>query len=117
MMDDESGESMEMMEKVPLKKMGDAELESLKRDVSAHKNAITRQTWWELSTWGRRVWYTFYTSVGVKQTGGRNMADIQHIKCKKNERKTSPNRRNLALCKEIGGGKSNDNVRNFTACS
>jgi len=83
MMDDESGESMEMMEKVPLKKMGDAELESLKRDVSAHKNAITRQTWWELSTWGRRVWYTFYTSVGVKQTGGRNMADIQHIKCKK----------------------------------
>ena len=56
MMDDESGESMEMMEKVPLKKMGDAELESLKRDVSAHKNAITRQTWWELSTWGRRVW-------------------------------------------------------------
>jgi len=28
-MDDESGESMELMEKVPIKELGDAELESL----------------------------------------------------------------------------------------
>jgi len=28
MMDDESGESMEIMEEVPLKELGDAELES-----------------------------------------------------------------------------------------
>jgi len=30
-MDDESGESMEMMEEVPLKKLGEAELERLVR--------------------------------------------------------------------------------------
>ena len=34
-------------------------------------------------------------SVGQK-TGSRNMADIQNIKCK-NQRKTSPNRRNFAF--------------------
>ena len=34
-------------------------------------------------------------SVG-QTTGSRNMADIQNIKCK-NQRKTSPNRRNFAL--------------------
>jgi len=34
------------------------------------------------------------------------MADIQNIKCK-NQRKTSPNRRNFALQYEIGVGESN----------
>ena len=57
------------------------------RDISADKNAITRQ--WvvistsnlvRLSTWGStRV----VCSLGqyVKQTGSKNMADIQNIKC------------------------------------
>ena len=37
------------------------------------------------------------------------MADIHHIKCK-NQRKTSPNRRNFALWKEIGVVESNGGV-------
>ena len=38
------------------------------------------------------------------------MADIQNMKCKKNQRKTSPNRRNFALKQEIGVGESNGGV-------
>ena len=45
----------------------------------------------------------------VKQTGSRNMADIQNIKCN-NQRKTTPNRRNFALYQEIGVGESNGGV-------
>ena len=41
------------------------------------------------------------------------MADIQHIKCK-NQRETSPNRRNIALYWEIGVGESNAAVSKFT---
>ena len=37
-----------------------------------------------------------------QQTGSRNMADFQHIKCKRKQRKTSLNHRNFALYKEIG---------------
>jgi len=61
------------------------------RDVSPHTNAITRQ-WMVISTsnlvriistWGStRVVY--FLGQWVKQTGSRNMADIQHIKCKIN---------------------------------
>jgi len=35
------------------------------------------------------------------------MAGIQHIKWK-NQRKTSTNHRNFALCKEIRGGEANE---------
>ena len=46
--------------------------------------------------------------VGQK-TGSGNMADIQNLKCK-NQRKTSPNRRNFAFEQEIGVGESNGGV-------
>ena len=53
------------------------------------------QTWWELSTWvSTRMVY--FLGQQVKQTGSRNMAELQNIKCT-NQRKTSPNRRNFAL--------------------
>ena len=45
------------------------------------------------------------------------MVDIQHLNVKKNQWKTLPNRQNFTLCKKIGGEKSNDDVRNFTASS
>ena len=71
-------------------------------DVSADKNAITRQCM-VISTSN----LVGIIDVGVdacgilsrpvgQTTGSRNMADIQNIKCK-NQRKTSPNRRNFAL--------------------
>ena len=41
------------------------------------------------------------------------MADIQNIKCK-NQRKTSPNRRNFALQQEIEVGESNGGVYIYT---
>jgi len=41
------------------------------------------------------------------------MANFQLIKCK-NQWKTSPNRRNYAVCEEIGVGEWNDGDINFT---
>ena len=72
------------------------------RDVSTDKNAITRQCV-VISTSnlvgiidvGVDACGILSRSVGQK-TGSRNMADIQNIKCK-NQRKTSPNRRNFAF--------------------
>jgi len=72
------------------------------RDVSADKNAINRQCMVISTSNMVRI-----IDVGVdacsilsrsvsQTTGSRNMADIQYIKCK-NQRKTSPNRRNFAL--------------------
>ena len=60
------------------------------RDVSADKNAVTRQ-WMVIST-SKLV---EIINMGVDACG-RNMADIHNIKCK-NQRKTSPNRRNFVL--------------------
>jgi len=71
------------------------------RNVSADKNAVTRQCV-VISTSnlvgiidvGADTGGILSRSVG--QTGSGNMADIQNIKCK-NQRKTSPNRRNFAF--------------------
>ena len=40
------------------------------------------QTWWELSTWGSTR-MVYFLGQWVKRPGNRNMAHIQHIKCKK----------------------------------
>ena len=72
------------------------------RDVSADKDAITRQCM-VISTSnlagiidvGVDACRIISTSVG-QQTGSRNMADIRNIKCS-NQRKTSPNRPNFAF--------------------
>ena len=39
-MDDESGESMEPMEEVPLKELGDAKLERLVRDIDTRESRL-----------------------------------------------------------------------------
>ena len=58
----------------------------------------------------------YFLGQQVKQTGSRNMADIQHIKCK-NQRKTSPNLWNFALWQKIGVGESNGGVQIYTGSS
>jgi len=45
------------------------------------------------------------------------MADIQLIQCKKNQQKTSSNRRNIVPCKEIGVRESNGDVGILTGSS
>jgi len=54
-MDDESGESMEPMEEVPLIQLGEAELES---HVTCRLTAKNRDQLWN-PTLGNRVWATF----------------------------------------------------------
>jgi len=71
------------------------------RNVSADKNAVTRQCV-VISTSNLVGIIDVGVDAGgilsrsVGQTGSINMADIQNIKCN-NQRKTSPNRRNFAL--------------------
>jgi len=51
-----------------------------------------------------------------RKSGSRNMADIQLIQCK-NQQKTSSYRRNFVPYKEIGIKESNDDVRTLTGSS
>ena len=52
----------------------------------------------------------------VNYSGSRNMADIQLIQCK-NQQKTSSYRRNIVPYKEIGIKEWNDDVRTLTGSS
>jgi len=52
---------------------------------------------------------TLSSSVGRADRKYRSMVDIQHIESR-NQQKTSSNRRNIVICKEIGAKKSNADV-------
>ena len=71
------------------------------RDVSVDKNAVTRQ-WMAISTSNFvRIINVRVGACGIlsrsvgQKTGSRNMADLQNMKCK-NQRRTSPKRRNFS---------------------
>ena len=59
------------------------------------------ETWWKLSPWESTP-VVYFLRQWVKQTGSRNMSDIQHIICR-NQRKTSSNRWFCTLVGNQGG--------------